>query len=157
MQRWLTRLGLITVSVLAVAALGACGEAGEKSEKAEKAEKTESGSAGGASSVDVARSEWSIKAATTKAKAGEVTFKITNKGATVHELAVVKSDLDSAKLPVSGAVADEKAAPVLGRSASIDAGKSEVKAFKLAAGKYVLLCNLPAHFGQGLHASFVVE
>ncbi|MFA7296023.1 MAG: plastocyanin/azurin family copper-binding protein [Dehalococcoidia bacterium] len=149
-----TRFGLVMVSAVATAALVACGggEAGGKSEGG-------ASSAGGAASgkIDVVLSEWAIKPSAAKAKAGTVEFATTNKGATAHELAVYQTDAAPDKLAQAGGMADEKQVTVIGRTASLDANKSESKKVELKAGKYVLVCNLPAHYGQGMRAAFTVE
>ena len=35
-------------------------------------------------------------------------------------------------------------------------GSSQDLKVNLAAGKYVLICNLPAHYKQGMHTAFTV-
>jgi uncharacterized cupredoxin-like copper-binding protein len=147
-----TRFGLVMVSAVAAAALVACG-GGESGSKAEGG-KSEGGAAG---KVEVTLSEWAIKSNVTKAKAGSVEFATTNKGATAHELAIYQSDLAADKLPQAGGGVDEKQVTVIGRTASLDANKSESKKVDLKAGKYVLVCNLPAHYGQGMRLAFTVE
>jgi len=52
---------------------------------------------------------------------------------------------------------DEKQVPPVGRTSNIAGGKSEDKTLNLTAGKYVLVCNVPAHYGQGMHVAFTVE
>ena len=149
-----SRFGLVMVSAVAAAALVACGggEAGGKSE---------GGSAGGGAAaggkVEVTLSEWAVKSNVAKAKAGTVEFVTTNKGATAHELVVYQTDTAADKLAQAGGVADEKQVTVIGRTASLDANKSETKKFELKAGKYLLVCNLPAHYQQGMRAAFTVE
>ncbi len=108
-------------------------------------------------SIAVALEEWSVKPAAAKHAAGEIAFKVQNKGATPHELAVVQTDLDATKLPQASGLVDEKQIKVLGRTKQLAAGKSEELELKLAAGKYALICNIAAHYGQGMHAAFTVE
>lgn len=149
MHRWATSLRWIVASALLAAFVAACG-GGSSSGGA-------SGGSAAAGTVEVTLSEWAVKSSAAKAKAGEVTFKVANKGATVHELVISRTELAQDKLPqVSGAV-DEKQVPPVGRTANIDAGKTETKAFTLQAGKYVLFCNIPAHYGQKMYAAFTVE
>lgn len=146
-----SRFGLVMVSAVAAAALVACGGG-------ESGGKSEGGSSGAASGkIDVTLSEWAIKASAAKAKAGTVEFVTVNKGATAHELAIYQTDLAVDKLPQASGAADEKQVTVIGRTASLDANKSESKKFELKAGKYALICNLPAHYGQGMRAAFTVE
>ena len=147
-----TRFGLVMVSAVTAAALVACGggESGAKSEGG----KSEGGASG---KVEVTLSEWAIKPSAAKAKAGSVEFAVTNKGATAHELAVYQTDAAAYKLPQAGGAVDEKQVTVVGRTASLDANKTESKKMDLKAGKYVLVCNLPAHYGQGMRVAFTVE
>ena len=86
-----------------------------------------------------------------------MSFNASNKGATAHELVVYQSDLAADKLPQAGGGVDEKQVTVVGRTASLDANKTESKKMDLKAGKYVLVCNLPAHYGQGMRIAFTVE
>lgn len=153
MAKRLTRIAFVVMVLGAMTALIACGGGDE--------EKDDGGSDGGSSaaagSVKVELSEWAVKPSATTAKAGEVKFEVTNKGAAPHELAVIKTDLAQDKLPVANGAVDEKQAAPVGRTTNIAAGKSEEKSFNLTAGKYVLLCNIPAHYGQGMHVAFTVE
>ena len=148
-----TRFGLVMVSAVAASALVACGGGSEGG-----AAKSEGGSGAAASGkVEVALSEWAIKPSAAKVKAGTIEFVTTNKGATAHELVVYQSDLAADKLPQASGAADEKQVTVIGRTASLDANKSETKKMELKAGKYLLVCNLPAHYGQGMRTAFTVE
>lgn len=146
MRWWNPRAGLVGVALLGLLAAAGCGESGGAAK---------SGPAG-AGPINVTLAEWSMKPNATSAEAGKVTFVVTNKGATPHELAIAKTDLAPAKVPVALGLVDEKVVVPLGRTASLDAGKSETKAFDLQPGKYLLLCNLPAHYGQGMRTTFTV-
>ena len=152
MSRWMKRAALSMTALLGLAAVAACGGGGgEPSSAGQAAAPAAEGK------IEVTLTEWSMKPSAAAVKAGNVSFTVTNKGATPHELAVVKTDLAADKLPVVGAAVDEKALTILGRTANLDAGKSETKAFELQPGKYILLCNLPAHYGQGLRAPVTVQ
>ena len=152
MRLWTNRVGMLVGSALVAGALVACGGGAEEGGAA-----APSGGSTASGPITVTLSEWSVKPSAAKAKAGSVTFKTSNKGAVAHELAVFKTDSEATKIPVAGAAADETKVTVVGRTASIDAGKSEDKTFELAAGKYVLVCNLPAHYQQGMTTAFTVE
>ena len=39
----------------------------------------------------------------------------------------------------------------------IEGGSSQSLTVNLDAGSYVLICNLPGHYAQGMHAGFTVE
>lgn len=93
------------------------------------------------------------------AEAGEVTFNVTNEGTIIHNLRVIKTDLDPESLPLdaSGFQVDEDQLEVVGHIAEFPSGTTETLAVTLEAGKYVLICNVATHYDQGMHAAFTVE
>lgn len=156
------RIGMLAgVSLLGLAAACSSGGSGTSDKANTSANATaastsaSSSSAGG--TITVALSEWKVAPSAAKVKAGEITFTATNKGATQHELEVIKSDAAADKLPQANAAVDEKAVTVVGKTEALDASKSGTVKATLAAGKYVLVCNLPAHYGQGMATAFTVE
>jgi uncharacterized cupredoxin-like copper-binding protein len=125
-----------------------------------------------ATRVDVTLDEWSVSPDPTSVSSGEIRFYAKNDGAQIHELILVRTDLDPADLPVYGAsdtpeeghaVGDvnepalEEEAEVLGEVEDIDSGDTKDATFRLDPGNYVLFCNLPAHYGQGMRVAFTVE
>ena len=88
-------------------------------------------------------------------KAGAVTFTFKNTGTRQHEMIVLKTDeaFDQLKVGTDNKVSEDKSA---GEVSETDAGKTVVKTLDLAAGKYVLICNLEKHYGQGMRAAFTV-
>ena len=121
-----------------------------------------------AARVTVTMKEWSIDPVPVTVKAGEVRFFVSNRGQAQHELVVVKSDKDPAKLPVYGpgdtlpeghGVGDVNEDEVTseGEIEEIDIGGSKDATFVLGSGKYVLICNLPSHYSQGMRVSFTVR
>ena len=118
--------------------------------------------------VAVTLAEWSIKTAPATVKAGSVTFKTTNSGTTTHELVVIPTDLDPTKLPriaanqppVEGHVVgdvDEDKLTSAGETGNLDAKATKDLPLALKAGRYILMCNLPSHFGQGMYTVFTVQ
>jgi hypothetical protein len=105
------------------------------------------GAAGGP--VNATVKEWSVLLRTGDAdnvKAGSITFEVFNEGPThKHEFVVVKTDLAPNALPTKadGSV-DETGAgiQVIGEVEEFDVGKTESTTLTLAAGKYVLFCNV---------------
>ena len=103
-------------------------------------------------------SEWTITLNKTEVPAGKVMITAKNNSKTEkHELVVVKSDVAPDKLPVIDGKVPEDSLDAVGEIAEFDAGKTESKQFDLAAGRYVLMCNLPRHYEQGMHAQLVVK
>lgn len=160
------RISTIIALAAAIGALAlACGGSDDNKD---------TGASGGASSdktaseVAVTVKEWSVVAGSASAPAGEVHFTVKNAGAATHEFVVIKATEDPAKLATyqaSDKVADghavgdvnEDEVDSIGEVEDIAAGSSKDATFKLAAGKYVLICNLPAHYGQGMRTAFTVN
>jgi uncharacterized cupredoxin-like copper-binding protein len=121
-----------------------------------------SGAAGsGGPSVTASLSEFKIELGSASAAAGSVTFKITNAGKTVHEFVVFKTDLAADKLPLAadGTEVDETGTGItlVDEAEDIAIGASPSLSVSLPAGKYVLICNLPAHYTSGMRAAFTTQ
>jgi len=100
-----------------------------------------------------------IKLNNRQAKAGEVTFKVTNTSQeTVHEMLVVPMPADG-KLPYDANEAkfDEDKAGSLGEVEELEPGKSGELTLNLKPGKYVLSCNVASHFANGMWTTFTVQ
>ena len=108
----------------------------------------------GAAKVAVTLKEFKLIPVPAKVKPGSVTFAVRNTGQLEHELVVLKTTTAPGKLPRQGAKAKEVGR--VGKLAAVKPGKSGTLTLTLAAGKYVLLCNLPAHYGAGQYAGFTV-
>ena len=94
------------------------------------------------------------------APAGDITFDITNDAEQTHEFVVFKTDLAADQLPTdeNGDV-DEAGEGVehVDEVEDIEGGSTQSLTVNLDAGSYVLICNLPGHYGQGMHAGFTVS
>ena len=127
----------------------------------------EASEAGGATSIDVALQEWAVVPSQASAPAGEITFTVTNDGpADIHEFVVLKTDLDPADLPTAedGSVTESgEGIEVMDEIEDIPVGETMDLTVTLAAGKYVLLCNIDdatedeAHYQEGMRTAFTVE
>ena len=118
---------------------------------------------GGGGGVKATESDFKIELGSSSAKSGEVTFNVENKGPSVHEFVVFKTDLAPDALPTKQdengiEIVDEEGQGVehIDEIEDIAVGSSQDLKVNLAAGKYVLICNLPAHYKQGMHAAFTV-
>ncbi|MDA1035299.1 MAG: plastocyanin/azurin family copper-binding protein [Chloroflexi bacterium] len=110
--------------------------------------------------VDVKLSEWSVDADPTKVAAGDVTFTATNSGGIVHEMIVLKTDMAADALVVEGTkVSENDSGEVIGEidQGELPAGGKASATYNLAAGNYVLFCNIATHYGQGMTTAFTVE
>ena len=89
------------------------------------------------------------------AKAGKVTITAPNDGKVVHELVLLKTDADPATLPKKGDEVDESTS--VGEIADVEPGSTKEATFKLAPGKYAMVCALPGHYEGGMYGSLTVE
>jgi FtsP/CotA-like multicopper oxidase with cupredoxin domain len=90
-----------------------------------------------------------VKADTTTAKAGKVTFAVTNTGATTHGLAIAP-----APAKVAGGMLDEST--FVAKGDDLAAGASGTVTADLKPGKYELVCYLPGHYMAGQKLPFTV-
>lgn len=118
---------------------------------------TASPSAAADGSIAVDLSEWKVTPASATASAGSITFTVANKGTQVHEFVVVKTDTKAADLAVVDNKIDESALTPVDEIEDIAVGSTPTLTVDLAAGHYVLLCNIETHYGQGMRADFDVN
>lgn len=110
--------------------------------------------------LDLAKSTMGIKALPEAVKAGEVTFKVNNDSKdTVHEMIVMYLADPGKPLPYveSENRVDEDKAGDKGEVSELDPGKSGTLTVDLKAGKYLLICNVPGHYGAGMWTEFTVD
>jgi uncharacterized cupredoxin-like copper-binding protein len=92
--------------------------------------------------------------------AGTVRFRIRNQGPTTHELIVVRTDRAPDDLPLQrdGLTVDEEGPGVnlLDEAEGLDIDDRQTMVLDLAAGKYVLYCNLEGHYLGGMYAALTV-
>lgn len=96
------------------------------------------------------------------AKAGSVTISAPNNGKLVHELVLAKTNQGPASLPTTsnGEVDEaklESRGEVAGEIADVAAGDTKQGTLKLTPGKYVMFCNLPGHYAQGMYGALTVK
>jgi len=114
----------------------------------------------GSNAIGITLTNHKITPTVTSARAGDITFNITN-GSTdlIHEVIVVKTDLAADKLPLRGdgsGRVDETKIDVRGAKEDIPAGKSETLTVNLSAGRYVLMCNVDDHYSKKMFIEFTV-
>ena len=110
--------------------------------------------------VGVTEKDFSITLDSSSADAGEVTFEVTNDGPSTHEFVVFRTDLAAADLPTAddGTVDEEgQGVEAIDEIEDITNGSTQSLTVNLDAGKYVVICNLPGHYAQGMHASFTAS
>jgi len=123
----------------------------------------------GSTSVSVGLQEFAIVPSVASVPAGTVKFVAKNTGPDdVHEMVVLRTDLDPAALPVDkDGKADEEADGItsIGETGDVAVGETKDVSFDLAPGKYVLICNIvqtepdgsiEAHYKVGMRTAFTV-
>lgn len=110
-----------------------------------------------ASAINAQLVDWKITLDNATGKAGSITFSVANKGSNTHEFVVVKTDLAADKLPVSGNLVDESAFTPVDEIEDIEPNATPTLTVTLAAGHYVILCNIEEHYGKGMHADLTVQ
>jgi uncharacterized cupredoxin-like copper-binding protein len=122
---------------------------------------THPASAQASTRMAVTLSEFSILSEVPEVPAGEVTFDVVNTGEDVHEMIVIKSDLDVAALPPSPSAKNEVDEAAIGEYIGgfedVQSGTAASGTLTLGPGRYILLCNLSKHYENGMVASLQVN
>ena len=141
-------MAVVTVAAVSIGVVGCGGDDNVTSSSGGKA----------AGTVDVTLSDFKIELSATSAPAGKVTFEVQNKGPAVHEFVVFRTDLKPDALPTdaTGDVAESDTFAPVDEIEDIAKDAHPKLTVDLAAGDYVLICNVAAHYRQGMRTSFKV-
>jgi uncharacterized cupredoxin-like copper-binding protein len=107
--------------------------------------------------VIVDMKEYAITLSVPTIKAGTIKFGIRNNGTMVHDFDVYKTDLPIDKLPVDGGTAKVKMDGLVKQMINISAQRSTTLSADLAAGRYVIICNVAGHYQLGMRAELQVQ
>jgi len=148
MDRLFTRITIAAGALALVAAVG-CSSSSSSS----------SSSAGGSDTGGVSATvkDFSIDLASSSAPAGSVTFNISNEGPSAHEFVILKTDDAPDALPVKDNEVEEDKLDLIDEAEDIAPSTTAPLTTDLEAGSYVIICNLPTHYEQGMHAAFTVS
>jgi uncharacterized cupredoxin-like copper-binding protein len=149
----------LTLAVAATLAVG-CGGSGNGGTTTENEAATGAGASGGRK-LTIRMGDYFFAPANGSAKAGKTVIEAPNEGTVEHELVLFKTNMDPAKLPTeaSGGVDEEKLDEIAGEAgevSDVEAGEAKSGNFKLTPGKYVIFCNLPGHYAQGMYGTLTV-
>lgn len=110
-------------------------------------------------SVNVSLTEFAVEPSDESVPAGTVTFNVSSDGGIFHNFKVVATVLAPDALPTDDATfaVDEDQLDVVASTADLDPGDAEELTIELDAGDYVLICNIPTHYGAGMTVAFTVE
>jgi uncharacterized cupredoxin-like copper-binding protein len=141
-------LALAVLAVLAALAVAGCGGSDSSSSTTSAVETTQSttpaagggGGGGGGETVALSETEYKIDPSDPSAKAGEVTFKVTNDGQITHSL------------EVEGPAGDEELSKDLapGANGTLTVDLSQ-------PGKYEFYCPIDGHRAQGMEGEITVK
>ena len=108
--------------------------------------------------VDVAvhMQDYKVILSVAAVKAGTVKFGIKNEGGMEHSFELIKTDLPFDKLPTTGD-AKAKEDGLVKQVKSLPVGKVSVVSADLAAGSYVVICNVAGHYQLGMRAALTVN
>ena len=111
--------------------------------------------------VNVLLEDFKVRQDPAVVPAGTVSFRILNQGPTTHEYIVVRTDRASDKLPLQrdGLTVNEEASGIdlLDEAEGLDIDDRQTLVLDLAAGHYVMYCNLEGHYLGGMHAALTVR
>ena len=111
--------------------------------------------------VQVTLRDFAVDVADTSPPAGSTQIRVTNAGAAVHELEVftVPAGVDVAAIPVTNSVADTDSVgmTVVDEVENVAPATSANLTVNLQPGTYAFMCNLPTHYGLGMHTVVTVE
>ena len=112
------------------------------------------------SRMTLTMNEWSILSDVPEVPAGEITFDVVNVGEDVHEVIVIRSDMDITALPPSrirGEVDEAAVGEYIGGWEDVAPAASATGTLTLAPGRYILLCNLTNHYAKGMVSTLQVN
>ena len=121
----------------------------------------ESSDATASASLSIQMDDYSFDPMDATTEAGSVSITADNVGTEEHELEIFETDADPSSLPVSGDEVDTEALEDTGAEEigelEAEPGESETKVFDLAAGRYIMICNVPGHYEEGMWGTLTVE
>ncbi len=152
----------VALALLATAAIAFAGCGGSDSSSSTTETATTGGGGAGGKTLEIKMGYYFFSPADAPADAGPTVIEAPNEGSVEHELVVFKSEMDPAKLPTeaNGEVNEEKMdkiAESAGEIADVESGDTKSGNFKLTPGKYVIFCNLPGHYAQGMYGTLTVK
>jgi len=155
------RLAVATIVIFAAPVAAGCGSDGDNGDGGQgaapspTATQTATQPPAAERTLTIRMTEFAFDPNDAIAKAGKVTITAPNDGRVVHELVLLRTDEDPATLPKKGDEVDESTS--VGEIADVEPGSTKEATFKLAPGKYAMVCALPGHYEGGMYGSLTVE
>jgi uncharacterized cupredoxin-like copper-binding protein len=154
-----SKTAFLVALLTAGALLAGCGGSGGGTTT--QAQTPSSGVASG-KTLQIIMDDYTFSPSDAAAKAASVTISAPNNGQVVHELVLAKTDADPGALPTTadGEVDEAKLearGEDAGEIADVEAGDTKEGTFKLTPGRYVMFCNIPGHYAQGMYGTLTVK
>lgn len=112
-------------------------------------------------SLAASEAEWSVAVSPESTASGEITIDVKNGGTMTHEFVIFKTDLAPDALPLNedGSAVDEEGKGVthIAEVEDVEAGMTKPLTVSLEPGNYVVICNLPGHYSQGMHGALTIS
>lgn len=105
-------------------------------------------------SVDLA--DFTIELSRDTVPAGRVTFAVRSDGPSVHEIEIFDGASPGQTLPVEQSVADTTGLELVDEVENLLPGSTNQLTVDLDPGTYLIICNLPTHYANGMWAILTV-
>ena len=105
----------------------------------------------------VTMKDYRVELSVDRLKAGTVKIGVRNAGGMEHSFELIKTDLPFDKLPMDSGAAKAKEDGLVKQVKSIGTGKVATLTADLAAGKYVVICNVAGHYQLGMRVPLTVQ
>ena len=165
MCRHIIRAVPLAILVAAALSFAACGGNGNPSSTAatttaQATETTSATTGAAATNLTIAMTEFAFNPKDATAPAGTITISAPNQGKVTHELVLIKTDLATDALPLTGTDVNEDAfdaSALPGEIPDVEAGRTGTLTVTLPAGRYVMLCNVEGHYKAGMVGTLTVQ
>jgi uncharacterized cupredoxin-like copper-binding protein len=119
---------------------------------------TQQGATNTVNNVTIKMGEYFFKPKNVAVPAGKVAISAPNNGKVEHELVLLKTDVDPAKLKTEkdGEV-EEDAYSGPGEIPDVEAGETGKTTLNLKRGTYAMICNIPGHYKAGMYGRVTVK
>jgi len=105
----------------------------------------------------VTMKDYKVELSVETVKAGSLKIGVRNAGGMEHSFELIKTDLPFDKLPVDSGAAKAKEDGLIKQVKTLGVGKVSVVIADLAAGNYVIICNVAGHYQLGMRAALTVR